>query len=187
MKVLCFGDSNTYGFDPRSFFGERYDSKNRWTDLLAHKTGWEIINAGLCGRSVPHDISAARLVQQYAPVDILIIMLGTNDLLQGLSAKDTAAKMEAFLTPFPPQCNYIILTVPQMNRGEWVQSEQLINEAAVLASKYQALAQKLHILFADTRSLNLTLTFDGVHFTEADHHRFADFLSQTLQNKKKLS
>ena len=102
MKVLCFGDSNTYGFDPRSFFGERYDSKNRWTDLLAYKTGWEIINAGLCGRSVPHDISAARLVQQYAPVDILIIMLGTNDLLQGLSAKDTCRQNGSLLNADSP-------------------------------------------------------------------------------------
>ena len=32
-RVLCFGDSNTYGYDPRSFFGGRYPG--RWTDLLA--------------------------------------------------------------------------------------------------------------------------------------------------------
>ena len=36
MRLICFGDSNTYGYDPRSFFGGRYPG--RWTDLLAENT-----------------------------------------------------------------------------------------------------------------------------------------------------
>ncbi len=39
-NVLCFGDSNTYGYDPRSYFGGRYDADSRWVDILAAKTGW---------------------------------------------------------------------------------------------------------------------------------------------------
>ena len=35
MNVLCFGDSNTYGYDPRGYFGGRYDAGSRWVDLLA--------------------------------------------------------------------------------------------------------------------------------------------------------
>ena len=35
MKVICFGDSNTYGYDPRGYFGGRYDGDNRWVDILA--------------------------------------------------------------------------------------------------------------------------------------------------------
>ena len=34
MKVICFGDSNTYGYDPRSYFGGRYDADIRWVDIL---------------------------------------------------------------------------------------------------------------------------------------------------------
>ena len=44
MKVICFGDSNTYGYDPRGPFGSRYDRP--WPDLLAELTGWQVINQG---------------------------------------------------------------------------------------------------------------------------------------------
>ena len=50
MKVLCFGDSNTYGYDPRGFFGDRYDAEDRWPELLAQMTHWEVINLGANGR-----------------------------------------------------------------------------------------------------------------------------------------
>lgn len=42
MKILCIGDSNTYGYDPRSFFGDRYPEDVRWTDNLGacERTGF---------------------------------------------------------------------------------------------------------------------------------------------------
>lgn len=46
MKVVCFGDSNTYGYDPRSWLGGRYPADSRWVDLLAQKTGWDVVNLG---------------------------------------------------------------------------------------------------------------------------------------------
>ena len=39
MKILCFGDSNTYGYGPRFFFGSQYPPRHRWVDLLAGKLG----------------------------------------------------------------------------------------------------------------------------------------------------
>ena len=47
MNVICFGDSNTYGYDPRGYFGGRYDGDNRWVDILAAETGWTISNLSL--------------------------------------------------------------------------------------------------------------------------------------------
>ena len=35
MNIICFGDSNTYGYDPRGYFGGRYDADSRWVDILA--------------------------------------------------------------------------------------------------------------------------------------------------------
>ena len=76
MKVICFGDSNTYGYDPRSYFGGRYDADSRWVDILAAETGWEIRNMGQNGKEIP-------LIAPDFPTDtdLLIVMLGTNDLL----------------------------------------------------------------------------------------------------------
>ena len=39
MNIICFGDSNTYGYDPRSYLGGRYDAGSRWVDILAEETG----------------------------------------------------------------------------------------------------------------------------------------------------
>ena len=87
VRILCFGDSNTYGYDPRGFFGDRYGAEDRWVDLLAKQTGHEIINAGANGREIPRSPYALRLLTQQQEVDIFLAMLGTNDLLQGASAK----------------------------------------------------------------------------------------------------
>ncbi len=39
MRMLCYGDSNTYGYDPRGFFGGSYPAESRWVGILAEKTG----------------------------------------------------------------------------------------------------------------------------------------------------
>ena len=41
MRILCYGDSDTYGHDPRSPLGKPYPPDVRWTDRLARATGWE--------------------------------------------------------------------------------------------------------------------------------------------------
>ena len=177
MRILCFGDSNTYGYDPRGFFGDRYGAEDRWVDLLAKQTGHEAINAGANGREIPRNPYALRLIEQHAPVDIFLVMLGTNDLLQGASAKEAAARMEAFLNQLLPHCKSILLvSPPPMKRGAWVPTEALVAASIRLAEEYKFLAEKLKITFVDTRHWNIELTFDGVHFTEAGHHAFADYL-----------
>lgn len=46
MNVICFGDSNTYGYDTWGYFGGRYDAGCRWVDILAAETGWTVCNMG---------------------------------------------------------------------------------------------------------------------------------------------
>ena len=167
MRILCFGDSNTYGYDPRGFFGDRFGAEDRWVDLLAKQTGHEVINAGANGREIPRNPYARRLLTQYAPVDIFLVMLGTNDLLQGATAKEAATRMEAFLNQLLPHCKQILLICPPpMKRGAWVPTNALVTESVRLAEEYNFLAEKLNISFVDTREWNIELTFDGVHFTE---------------------
>lgn len=182
MRMLCFGDSNTYGYDPRGYFGGRYAAEDRWPDLLTKQTDWEVINAGSNGREIPHNPYALRLLVEHAPVDIFPVMLGTNDLLQGASAKEAATRMEAFLTQLLPHCkNVLLVAPPPMKRGTWVPNDELVAESIQLAEEYKALAEKLNIPFVDTRSWNIELTFDGVHFTETGHHTFAKNLRKELR------
>ena len=182
MRILCFGDSNTYGYDPRGFFGDRYGAEDRWVDLLAKKTGHKCINAGSNGREIPRNPYAHRLLNEHAPVDIFLVMLGTNDLLQGASAKEAAARMEAFLNPLLPHCKqFLLVAPPPMKRGAWVPTDELVAESIHLAEEYKLLAEKLNIPFVDTCHWNIELAFDGVHFTESGHHTFAENLRKELR------
>ena len=182
MRILCFGDSNTYGYDPRGFFGDRYGAEDRWVDLLAKQTGHDCINAGANGREIPRNPYTLRLLNEHAPVDIFLVMLGTNVLLQGASAKEAADRMEAFLNSLLPHCQQILLVAPPpMKRGAWVPTDELVAKSICLAEEYKLLTEKLNIPFINTRHWNIDLTFDGVHFTESGHHTFAEKLGKELR------
>ena len=184
MRMLCYGDSNTYGYDPRGFVGDRYPAECRWVDILAQKLKWEIQNEGQNGREIPSRPfqyqRAGELLTQSAP-DVFAIMLGTNDLLRGIPAEASCSRMEAFLRYLQPKCGQLLLIAPPpMKRGEWVTEENLIAESMKLAEAYQALSQKLSIAFANARQWNVPLAFDGVHFTEQGHRAFAEGLYMYL-------
>ena len=181
MRILCFGDSNTYGYDPRSYLADRYPAEDRWVDILAKQTGGEVINAGTNGREIPRNPCVFRLLCECAHVDLFLVMLGTNDLLQGDSASETAARMEIFLNQLLHHCKNILLGAPPpMKRGAWVPSDELTAESIRLAEEYHPLAQRLNIPFVDTSNWNIELAFDGVHFTEEGHRRFAEHLTEYL-------
>ena len=173
MKVICYGDSNTYGYDPRSFFGDRYD--HPCPELLAEKTGWQVINQGENGREIPNS-------PVFFPedTDLLIILLGTNDLLQFWTPEAAAGKMEAFLTSLTLEKEKILLLAPPpMTFGEWVEDQELIDDTFTLGMLYEVLADRLGIRFArvDCRGF---LAHDGVHLTQEGHFVFARRLYEIL-------
>lgn len=109
-------------------------------------------------------------------------MLGTNDLLQGATAKDAATRMEAFWAILLPHCKKILLvSPPPMKRGAWVSTDELVSESIHLAEKYKLLADRLNIPYIDACEWNIDLAFDGVHFTEVGHHAFAENLRKELR------
>lgn len=181
MKLLCYGDSNTFGYDPRDFLGSRYDRENRWTDIVAAQTGHEIINAGQNGREIPRRSfeleSIKELIRRHKP-DLTVVMLGTNDLLQGADPDTVAARMEAFLQNLSTPL--LLVAPPPLQRGAWVPDDALVAASRLLGEAYQQLAKRLQIPFADSRDWEIALTFDGVHFSETGHHAFADHLLQML-------
>ena len=92
MNVICFGDSNTYGYDPRGYFGGRYEAENRWVDILAAETGWTSSNMGQNGREIRYATPTFP-----ADTELLIVMLGTNEMVQGRSPEQAAERLERFL------------------------------------------------------------------------------------------
>lgn len=177
MKVVCFGDSNTYGYDPRSFLGGRYDPSGRWVDLLAAGTGRTVLNQGENGLEIP-----AAVPDFPEDTDLLILMLGTNDLLSGRGPQQAAERLRRFLCNLPLPAEKILLIAPPLALGEWVQSRQLIDESTAFAGYCRIIAHQLGIRFADAGSWDVTPAFDGVHFTASGHRAFAAGLLALLQN-----
>ncbi|MDO4315856.1 MAG: GNAT family N-acetyltransferase [Oscillospiraceae bacterium] len=190
MKLLCFGDSNTYGYDPRSCFGGRYPAEVRWTDVLAQSTGWEVLNAGQNGREIPRRAGelaqADRLLADCGPMDALAVMLGSNDLLQSpaMTAGTVAERMSAFLRRVLERCppeTVLLAAPPPMRLGTWVTEERLLRESAGLADAYAALAGEMGLRFADAGQWGVELVFDGVHFSPAGHRAFAAGIQAALE------
>ncbi len=186
MKTFfCIGDSNTYGFDPRGYIGSRYGEDQRWTGLLKRK-GYRVINDGRNGRIIPdrREIpSVCRQLREAGPIDAVTVMLGTNDLLKGASAEETAGRMERFLRALKedlPGQVVVLIAPPPMIPGEWVQTRALIRESTLIAEEYLAVAQRTQTLYADAGEWGVELTFDGVHFTAAGHAAFAGGLLERL-------
>lgn len=185
MRILCYGDSNTYGYDPRTGSGGRYPAQDRWVDLLAQESGWTVRNRGENGRQIPHFpaalAQAERVFRANASMDLSIIMLGTNDLLQGADARETGMRMEAFLSHIIPCCRRILLIAPPpLQYGEWVTEDPLLRESTRLAAIYTDVAARMGVGFADAGIWGVDLAFDGIHFTEAGNLAFAQGLRATL-------
>ena len=176
MNVICFGDSNTYGYDPRGYFGGRYGADCRWVDILAAETGWTISNMGQNGREIPYAVPAFQ-----DETDLLIVMLGTNDLLQGRSPEQAAERLENFLSGVSLARNKILLIAPPpVSLGAWVPSGKLIEDSRTFARLCQTLAERMGIRFADAGKWDIPLAYDGVHFTEQGHKAFAAALLEEL-------
>lgn len=176
MNIICYGDSNTYGYDPRSWLGDPYDPNSRWVDILAATTGWSVCNLGQNGRAIP---SLPPAIPR--DTDLLILMLGTNDLLQGRSPAEAASKLERFLTQLPLNRDQILLIAPPpLAFGDWVPNQELIDHSHAFAQFCQVLAERLGIPFADAGNWNITLAYDGVHFTPQGHRAFAHRLLEVL-------
>lgn len=185
MTIWCFGDSNTYGYDPCGFFGGRYTMP--WPERLAEETGWQVINEGKNGRMIPvreHEFRQLQRDVVHYHADILIVMLGTNDLLNGADATETTERMECFLNRCR-EAPLLLIAPPLMKRGAWVPEDQLVAESAALSQKYRTLADRLGIQFADAGEWNVDLTYDGVHFSEEGHMRFAEGVAAVLKNGQK--
>ena len=180
IKLWCFGDSNTYGYDPCNFFGGCYAAP--WPVLLEEKTGFEVINDGMNGRMIPRREYELRQfhrdMERYA-ADLLVIMLGTNDLLEGANAVQAASRMESFLSGrIVPRA--ILVCPPPLKRGAWVPDDKLVEESQELARLYKVLAERLGLPYADAGGWDIDLAGDGVHFSEKGHLCFANGIAEYL-------
>jgi lysophospholipase L1-like esterase len=195
--ILCYGDSNTHGFIP---WGGRYDDKTRWTGILAEMLGskYRIIDEGLNGRTTaeddplePYRNGLAYLVpclQTHLPVDLTILMLGSNDLKCRFcptadKIADNLYRMASIskeMTQAPVLLASPILLGPQIVGGDF--SEESLAVSAKLASAIEQRAEKLGVHFINAADYAEPSPSDGLHMEPEGHRALADAFYRKIKD-----
>lgn len=192
QKLICFGDSNTYG--AHGFTGGQFPQTIRWTGILAKNPEWEIVNCGENGREIPEDRwdldDLDRVLTREAPFSLLIIMLGTNDLLtmyrsgmEKISQRMASMLRHVFEHPAIAGAagRILLIAPPPVELGRFGKDgERYDRISQEFGRSYEQLAAHFGIHFADAGNWRIELGSDGVHFTEKGHRTFAENMSRTL-------
>lgn len=191
IEVLCYGDSNTWGYDPLT--KERYKRDERWTGVVQKTlgSGYHIIEEGLNGRTTVWDdpIEGYKngktylipCLETHKPLDLVIIMLGTNDLKKrfSLSAYDIARGAGALVDVVnksncgrmekPPKV--LLLAPPPL--GELTEFAEMFEggteKSKRFSQHYKNVALEYGCKFFDTSTVIQLGDVDGVHFEKEDH------------------
>lgn len=187
--VLCYGDSNTWGADPHD--GPRLGLDARWPGVLATLLAGEarVIEEGLNGRTTMREdpYSPGRngltylvpCLDTHAPIDVLVIMLGTNDLKVtfGLPASEIAAGAATLVDVAllsasgpddgPPKVLLVAppaLSEPSVSMEVWG-FEGAAERNAALPRLYRAAAQRAGVAFLDASAIVAADPADGIHLS----------------------
>lgn len=199
--ILCYGDSNTYGYDPRN--GLRYPKEFRWTTILQDKLGdeFEVISEGLNGRTTAYDRSdgdyyngltyLSSCLHSHKPLDYVIFMLGTNDCNfdLGLSSRDIALGMEKIvlktkdvvkdMQDIEPKIIVIVPAIigPNYKNSPFVYQldEESINKSKEIKDLYKDLCDKHACIYLDCSDLEVS-DIDSEHLTIEAHYELANRL-----------
>lgn len=200
-KILCFGDSNTWGTTPNT--QSRYDDNERWTALL--KTVLTdlhtVIESGQPNRTLVNNppFSGSKtgiqylnpLLELHSP-DLVITMLGTNDLKNkfALSAQqiaqgafDLIRKIQLSKSKNQPTTKALLLCPPAIYEvGSYASIYKNGHEKSIaLAKYYLEVSQKLNCDFFDVGSVVQTCKKEGVHWQVEQHKILAEALVPIIQ------
>lgn len=195
-RVLCFGDSNTWGWISGSN-QERLQANKRWTGILQNILGndFEIVEEGLSSRTINtndmHPNHEGRNATDYIipcldshnPLDWITIMLGTNEFKNrfNLTPENVCSNMENFLLKIInhlSQFQKIILIAPPLVNEQTehckINDKYLgaTEKSKKISSLFENLAKKLDIKFLDSQKIT-EVGIDGVHLTENSHKNLA--------------
>jgi len=202
-EILCYGDSNTWGYDPVT--KERFGRDERWTGILQNTLGpdYHIVEEGLSGRTTVWDdpIEGYKsgntylipCLETHKPLDLVIIMLGTNDLKKrfSLSAYDVAGgagvlvdivnKSAAGRMGKPPKA--LLLAPPPL--GMITEFAEMFEggeqKSRNLSQHYRNIAQQYGCEFFDTSTVIRSSDVDGVHLEKKDHEALGKAVAQIVR------
>ena len=212
--ILCFGDSNTHGYcaDPNDCadHGDRFNENERWTCRLQALLGddYLVIEEGLSGRTtcIPDPLHEglagldyiSPCLMSHEPVDLLIIMLGTNDSKDRfhVTAKEIAISMGRLVSKAKAtegcwagsKPNILIIAPPPI--GEGIATHEVFSQtmgknshivSSGLAVEYEASCMLWDVHFLDAVSLGCEFnSVDWTHLTREAHGKLAAGLAKLI-------
>jgi lysophospholipase L1-like esterase len=202
-EVLCFGDSNTWGYDPVSKV--RFPGNVRWTGVLqtALGSGFRVIEEGLNGRTtvwedpVEGDKMGKRhlmpCLESQAPLDLVVLMLGTNDTKKRYSAPavdiaagvgvllDIVARSTAGREGKAPLV-LVVAPVPLTKLSEFAPMfDGGAEKSRALAPLIAEVAKAHGCPFFDAGKVITCSDADGLHFEASAHKALGEALSREVK------
>ncbi len=186
-KLILFGDSNTYGYDPRGFLGGRYPTEVRWTTHIkeALKDNYEVIEEGMNGRMLPELGYGyfTTTIQNLTKDDVFVMMLGTNDILltNHPDVEATLQRLDSILDYVNQNCmaSFILIAPPYISASD--SEMELYHDCSLrLNEGYIKLANEHNINAIDAGKWNIEMGCAGVHFSIDGHKKFAESLLEFL-------
>lgn len=196
--IVCFGDTNTWGVDPKT--DKRFPFEKRWTGILTKQLEGEyrVLEEGQAGRTIVCDDPIEKhkngldylmpCLESHAPVDLLVVMLGTVQLKSRFhqTAEDIAMGLEFMLKQVlksgtgPEEGAPKILLISPIAIGAveetWLSSvfdmENTRERQMKFKGLYADIAKRLKIEFMAAEDVAKT-SHDGIHIAEESHYPFA--------------
>lgn len=206
-SVMCFGDSNTHGTRALRYPQDtrRYPPDIRWPGQMAAALGadWHVIEEGLPSRTTVHDdaVEGAHknglrvlpaLLESHRPLDLVIVMLGTNDLKMrhNVPPIDIAYSIEKLLLTIsgstagpdgqPPR---MLLVAPVVIEETGFLAEMFdggASKSRKLAAYFQTIASRHNVGFFDADTVAQVDPVDGIHLTEQGHAAIGTAIARSV-------
>ncbi|MDR3130312.1 MAG: SGNH/GDSL hydrolase family protein [Treponema sp.] len=211
--ILCYGDSNTWGYDPARAL--RFDHNTRWPGVLQKilnkgrppdDPAYWVVEEGQCGRTCARDdpVEGGRngllhlipILESHKPIDIVVILLGTNDLKRrftpspfdiGRSIRRTAvAAMNSCTGPGDAAPKVLIVCPPPAVDSPDFRKKfgdmfgDCVEISRRLPPYYRQAAEECGAAYFDSSALIKSSAADGIHWEKEEHGKLAAALAEIL-------
>ena len=206
-RILCFGDSNTHGTNP---VGPRYGEDERWPALLQAMLGedYRVLEEGFGGRTIAFDDPVEGgyksamdylppCLMSHDPLDMVIVMLGTNDVKQRfamsapaiaqalahllrlvrLYAADERGEPSRVLAVAPPPVRMEVLKTRMAGTFD----ARSVEVSEHLAEEYLRIARLMRCEYINAADFCRASDEDGVHLTAAGHRALARGIAEKIR------
>jgi lysophospholipase L1-like esterase len=202
-ELMCFGDSNTWGYSPET--KTRLPRDTRWTGVLQRALGggYVVIEEGQNGRTTVWDDPVEQhkngltyllpCLESHAPLDLVVLMLGTNDLKIrysvspmdiGWSVRNLVdAIQKSAFGPAETAPQVLLIAPPPLARLSEYADLFIggVEKSRALGMRYAEVAKEKGCAFLDAGKVVRASDLDGIHFEAAEHRKLGEAVAREVK------